>query len=231
LLGVDANPNELPLPGLESWRRGADAAFNTFYDVAGDAVQQALRRAYWNTVCFMRSADYLPRGGVPQDLAPSLSCGAGRPAVEGLSIDNRPLMYSYEASNRLLPGPDRDAVQRAGELYDVRVRKDETSYRMRDRSLRTLHALDAPFWPEPFADGVRYYEVNKSGLTQTGGYTYPAQPTFSDADGARWLNPKLPFGGAAVPREGFSFAVQKPPADAPAGTRARVVITWTPPAP
>jgi immune inhibitor A len=228
-LVVDANPNEVALPGFEAWYQGTEGNYDTHYDITAETAQKAVERSYLETLCFVRNPSYLPKdlrasGGVlPR------GCGQGTAPVDELTTGGRRLMYAYQVANELLPGPARDARQRAGELVDSKTRKGKTSYRLRDRSLRYLHTFDAPFALDPFEDGVVFYKVGKTKLKRIGARPHPAVPRFDDTLKARWLNPKLPFGGIETPQAGFSFELDKPSADAPPGTQVTVKMKWRDP--
>ena len=42
----------------------------------------------------------------------------------------------------------------------------------------------------------------------------------------RWLNPKLPFGGVAVPDVGFNFKLVAPKEGAPKGSEVKLYVNW-----
>ena len=205
-LTIDSNPNELALPGLESMFKGTDAAFDTHYDIKGDAAQAGLKKSFGKTVCFVRTKAYHPKGGLK-----GIRCPGRTPAVKSIKIDGKTATYSYEVINSYLPG-FRDGMERVGELIDTRERKGKTSYRLRDRALRSLHTKDASFSVEPFDRGVIIYEVNKGKLVEVEARQHPAVPVFNDAKTERWQNGKLPFGGVAVENNGFWFKMTGPDA-------------------
>jgi len=221
LLAVDANPNEVDIPGFSGLLEGDSSKYDTHYEVSSADTQALLEESFFRTTCFVRRPSYRP---APAPGAPD--CSASPAAVGSISVGGKPFMYSYEVVNELLPGKARDAVESASELVDDKVRDGVRSYRMRDASLRYLHLLDAPFALEPFADGLITYRVTDHGLEKTGARAYPAVSEFSDANPSRWLNPRLPFDGVAVPQTEFSFRLEKPPADAPVGARVKVVVSW-----
>jgi len=231
LLAVDSNPNEIDLPGLDMFFRGKAADFDTHYDIKSFGAQKLLSNVYTKTVCFVRSRRYMPspKEGRVRRLSPR-GCGRNRLGrVTRIKIDGKRLRYGYEIVNELLPGKARRKFKGVGEAVDTRRRKGKLSYRMRDRTLRNLHTRDSSFSLEPFADGVVYYEVGKNGrkLVKVGSKAYPAEPRFNDTTAKRWLNPKLPFGGVAVPGSGFSFELAKPGAGAGAGAKVEVKWSWT----
>ncbi len=225
LLALDANPSELPLPGLESLYKGSADARDTHYETKTGEAQTLLRAAYYRTVCFARNPSYLPKGGVPADAA-TPGCGKGKAPMDALTVGGKKLMYSYQIGNDYLPGAPRAKLQAVGELYDEKRRDGNKTYRMRDRSLRYVHTQDGSFSVGEFADGIIFYDVTKDGLKRTGARAYPAVSRFDDSDPARWMNKKLPFGGVAVASEGFSFELAKPSPGAPAGAQVRVNMTW-----
>ncbi|CAI8390874.1 MAG: Uncharacterised protein [Hyphomonas sp. TMED17] len=51
--------------------------------------------------------------------------------------------------------------------------------------------------------------------------------SFTDMRPNRYLNPRLPFGGANIPHEGFGFSLSQPGAEAPAGTSVQVDFTFS----
>ncbi|MCB9528931.1 MAG: immune inhibitor A [Myxococcales bacterium] len=217
LLALDAWPEEITLPGLEGWLRDTPGGFTTHYVTDGDATQKALATAWHDTLCFVRAAAWRPAG---------LTCPTPAAGLDGLTLDGRPLMYSYQRAGDLLPGPDRERYASAGELVDDKKRDGVVSYRLRDRSLRHLHTYDAPFALDDFPDGIEYYELRDGKLVRTGSAPHPAVSAYSDATPARWQNPKLPFGGVTVPAEGFGFRLARPKPGAPAAARVKVYFTW-----
>lgn len=224
LLPVDANPNELKLPGLERWYHGHPEAFDTHYDFGEPTAQKALENAFFETVCFVRNAPYRPREAL---VRPGLErCDGPEAPVARLRQDGRPMMYGYQVINELLPGEARERWQEIGELYDYKIRDGKVVWRLRDRSLRYVHTLDAPFALEPFPDGITFYEVDGEGLKKTASAPHPAVDRFTDADPKRWANPKLFFGGVAVPPEGLSIELTRPKPTAPEGAEVKVWFLW-----
>jgi bacillopeptidase F (M6 metalloprotease family) len=203
LLPVDANPNEIRLPGLERWYRGTEAARDTRYEVDGPEAQAALAKAFAATACFVRGGPWRPREPAVR-AAVDRACAGPEAGIARLRAAGRPLIYGFELLNDLLPGEAREAWHPAGELYDYDA-GDAITWRLRDRALRALHTLDAPFAPDPFPDGLVFYEVDGDALRRTGSAPWPAAPRFDDH--ARWIDPHLPFGGADVPAEGLSIEV------------------------
>jgi len=224
LLAVDSNTEELSLPGLEGWLGGSTADNDTHYDISGEAAQAALAKAYEATVCFVRNPAYLPKSGISAKARKS--CARTPAPIGNVEFDGKPLQYSYQVYNELLPGPAREAVSTTGELLDTRSRKGVVSYRLRDRSLRSLHTKDAPFSAEPFADAIIDYVINKSGLVKSGSRDVAAVATFSDADPKKHLNAKLPFGGVALPTAGLSLEVMPKKVDAEGNTQVQVQVRW-----
>lgn len=217
LLAVDAWPNELALPGLEPWMRGTPETFDTRYDTKPDAIQQTLATAWRDTLCFVRNDGWRPKG---------LTCASPAAGLAALTLDGRPLLYSYQRTGDHLPGPARERFVPVGELLDDRTRSGQTTYRLRDRSLRHLHTYDAPFALDDFPDGIEHYVVRDGRLVRTGSAPHPAVSSFTDATPARWQNPHLPFGGVSVPAEGFGFRLAKPRLGAPASARVKVYFTF-----
>jgi hypothetical protein len=231
LLVVDSNTSELKLPGLESWFQGSADDNDTHYLVDSSEAQTALETAYARTVCFVRSAAYLPTLGLSKAWKSKLKCGKGPAPMSRVQVDGRPLRYSYEVYNELLPGEAREAVSKAGELLDVRQKGTVTSFRLRDRALRSLHTTDAPFSAEPFADALATFKVGKKGLEPTGTMAFEPVSRFDDKDITRYLNAKLPFGGAALPSAGLSLEVSPVRKDSAGLTLVDVKLNWTPIAP
>lgn len=232
LLAVDAWPEELAIPGLAPFARGTLGQFNTHYDLRGAEHQPTLRDAFRHTHCFVRNAAYRPKdlseaqlGGV----CPSPEAGA-----QTLRFEGRPLLYGYEKINAHLPGPERDQFYEMSELYDyvppLAAQGERPArppiWRLRDRSLRFLHTYDAPFALEPFEGGVEIFDLVEGEWRVSERLPHPAVRRFDDANPARWLNPKLPFGGLAVPDEGFSFELAKPKPDAPEPAEVKVYFNW-----
>ncbi len=224
LLVVDSQTDELPLAGLTPWYKGSASSNDTHYDVSGKDEQKALAKAYEKTVCFVRNPTYLPKKGISK--AARKRCARKAAALGNVQFDGKPLQYSYQVYNELLPGEAREAVSRTGELIDTRTRKGVLSYRLRDRSLRSLHTKDAPFSAEAFADAVIEYRVGKAGLEKVASHDRAPRTTFSEADAKRYLNSKLPFGGVALPSAGLSLEVMPKSLDAQGNTQVQVQVSW-----
>lgn len=221
LLAVDSNPNELVIP---SWDMdGTAAAYNTHYDLKNPVKQAAVEAAYFKMMCQVRAVDWRPK-----DLD-SKKCEGLSPLA--LTFEGKPLMYSYQIINTLLPGADRLKYVPSSELHDYRKRKGKDgkstiTWRMRDRSLRYLHTLDVPFALEAFEDGVELFDIIDGKLVKVKGWAHPPQATFSDATPARWKNPKLRFGGVSVPDVGLKMQLAKPKAGAPDGSEVKLYIDF-----
>ena len=222
LLVVDSNPEELSVPGIEDLYT-TDGPFTSRYELDGEGVQDRLSEGFYATLCFVREPQQVPPGLDPEQLAAHCAEQAG---VQALSRDGKHFRNTYEIRD-LLPGPDKDAWLGAGELYDSRTRGGELSYRLRDRSLRYVHTLDAPFHWEPYPDQVRTYTVEGDQLVPGATTPAPAHAVFSDTEEGRWMNPNLPFDGADVPAYGFSFEVSEPGEGAPLGAAAKVTLRWS----
>lgn len=226
LLAVDGWPEEVAVPGWDRWLTGTPGRFDTGYDVSEAAAQEALKGAFLRTQCFVRSAAYRPR-----DLGDLVTgaCAGERGEVEALvAPSGKPFLYSYEAMNQLLPGPEREKYERASELLDYRVRAGAVTWRMRDVSLRFAHATDAPFSLLPFEDHVRIYGVEGGRLVELERRAAPAVTRFENAPASRWRNPKLFFGGVAVPPVPLAFELAEPAPGAPEGARVKVYVDWNP---
>ncbi|MEZ4471086.1 MAG: immune inhibitor A [bacterium] len=216
LLALDALPDEIALPGYPL--AGTPGAFDTRY--ALDGTQAWLEAGYYAMMCFVRDA-----GWRPKDLDAARCPTADAPA-NAVQAFGKPLLYSYKIINDFLPGPDRARYAAAGELLDYRMKDKAPSWRMRDRSLRYLHTLDAPFALAPYPDAIEIFDVVGGKLVRAETRAYPAVAAFTDATPARWLNPGLRFGGVAVPDAGFSFRLTPPGPEAPAGARVKVWFDW-----
>ena len=227
LLVVDANTSELKLPGLEKWYQGSQEDNDTHYDVSDKFAQNALLGAYTRTVCFVRSVSYFPKFGMNQEHLNKSMCSSRGPFVRDIKIDGKPMRYSYEVYNELLPGEARNAVAKASELLDVKRKGKVISYRLRDRSLRSLHTKDAPLSAEPFENGVKTFKVTKQGLEPGATQSFDAVSTFDDSNAARYINAKLPFGGVALPSEGLSLKVSPTRKDASGHTLVDVDLQWS----
>ena len=224
LLALDAWPNEIALPGYEAWYKGDPTHFDTHYEVDGPDAQTALAAAYQKTLCFVRNDAYRPRD-LPEAMA---TCPTKDAPVGGLTSDGKPLMYSYELYNRLLPGAERDTYEPASELLDTKLRDGKLTLRMRDVSLRYLHSTDAPFSLEPFPGHVRVREVRDGALVEVASREAPAVSRFESTPASRWANPKLYFGGVAVPPIPFAFELAKVGPQAPDKARVKVYLFWNP---
>lgn len=229
LLVVDANPQEYRLPLMPGkYFREQDGWTWWEFD---DAAQPLLEEAFVSVMCFERRPRYYS-----SDVAAARreSCAEalvdGAPPVEQLSWNERQLTYGYTILNEYLPGPERDSRKAAGTFYDLRIRAGKTQYRLYDRSLRSDHSADAPFALQPYPRGLEFYRLE--GGTMQVEEVRPFQPVgqFSDARPEAYLNPQLPFGGAAIPNAGFSFELATPGDDAPPGTVVRVNYRWRKPA-
>ncbi len=224
LLAVDSNPNELPFPGATAWMQGDPSTFDTRYVLEGDATQASLREALMRTMCFVREPSYVPVDVVGDGLAKLCKVASPAPA-RSVDVGGAKAMLGTQYSD-LLPGADRDGWRPVGELHDFRVRDGAISYRLNDRSLRSLHTYDNPFATTEMPRGIVVYDVVDGALVEREARSHPAVTTFDDGDPSRWLNPNLNFGGVAVPTEGLSWVVSEPAPGAPAGTRATVTVRW-----
>ena len=196
LLVVDANPNEYRLPGLEAYFRGDESQRDTRYDFKSADAQERLQEATLKTLCFVRSPWTYPRD-LPRDQL--FACLGSR--LPELNIDGKTPMYSYEVINTLLPGSPRTPYLRVGELYDFRVRKGKTTWGLRNRAIRSLHILDAPFSSTTFTRGIEHLAVRDGELHVIHQQPHPVVSTFDDQQ--NWQNPYLRFGGVKVPSYGL----------------------------
>ncbi len=237
LLAVDAHPTELPLPGFEPWLRGHAETYDTRYELDTPDAQAALRTSFQKTLCFVRPERYRPAdlSGVfgahaPGEPSDRLGCGSPEAELDRWHFPGHgPLRSVGVVANELLPGAAREAVQRAVDLLDDKRRPDGTlAWRLRDRTLRTLHLLDAPFSLDAQPDAVTVWRPDPATrtLAAVSHSGVPPVSRFSDGERGRWLNPFLFFSGVDVPREGFGFELATPKADAPVGAKVKVWLVW-----
>ncbi|MFN3198279.1 MAG: M6 family metalloprotease domain-containing protein [Bradymonadia bacterium] len=234
LLAVDANPNEIKLPGLDTWFQGDDKAFDTRYELKSESAQEAMKSAFYKTVCFVRDMGWYPVGLPEAEL--KAECHRPKAPVQDITYEGRGLMYSYRIINEMLPGAARERYWGASELYDYRVKKPKAGpgkptepsifYRMRDRTLRYMHTLDAPFSLKPFEDALVFYRVDGKSLVPTEKRPAPAVKRFDDRTSERWANPKLYFGGVKVPPEGLSIELAEPGKHAPDEAQVKIWVDW-----
>lgn len=226
LLALDANPNELNLPGWSRFRTGTDAQFDTAYAIRKNAeAQPVVQDAFWKTMCFTRNAAYYPKD-LPKAEIAKRCAGDGVAAAGRIKVDGKPLLYGYELINGYLPGAGREQWSKTGEMLDYKKRGKKTIWRLRDRGLRYYHTQDAPFSLSEFKRGAVFFKVENDALVETSTVTYPAVSAFSDTTPRRWANPKLPFGGVTVPSAGFGFKLAKPKANAPKNARVKIYFTF-----
>ncbi len=225
LLVVDANPQEYPLPALpQKYFKNTDGWRFWAFD---DAAQGYLEQSYLASLCFQRRPAYYPGELTKQQLARCKSqLSDGLPPMERLHWGERPLMYGYTLINELLPGAQRRARKGATSLFDLRIRDGETRFRLYDRLLRNLHSADAPFAIAPFASGIEVYRPDNGQMRAASAIPFDPVATFDDSDPRRYLNPGLPFGGAAIPSAGFSYTLTKPADGAPPDSVIRVDYRW-----
>ena len=225
LLVVDANPQEFAIPGLpQQYYRTSDGWSHWQFD---DAAQPLLRDGFVDTMCFQRQPDFYSTDVAPEDAARCSEVVVdGQPAMERLSWDGRPLMYGYTIINEFLPGPERRARKSGGSLFDLRIRDGQTQYRLYDRALRGMHSADAPFAIDDFARGLEVYRAENGVMTRQSAAPFAAVREFSDERPNRYQSPMLPFGGADIPDVGFSYTLEQPGPNAPAGSEIRVDFRW-----
>lgn len=225
LLVVDANPQEYSLPLAPEQFYKTEDGFS--YWEFNDDAQPFLKDSFVNMMCFMRRPAYYSTDVSEED---RVSCAEvtvdGRPPVEQTSWDNRELTYGYTIINEWLPGDDRLSRKSVGPAYDLRIRDGQAQYRLYDRVLRNYHSADAPFSVESFANGIEIYGLEDGVMTLQETEPFAPVSAFSDEDPTRYHSSKLPFGGAAVPYEGFSYQLQAPDSDSPEGTRVRIQYHW-----
>ena len=226
LLVVDSTPQEFQLPQVPAdYYRQEDGW--SWYEFGEDA-QSWLRDSYIDVMCFQRQPEFYS-ADVTQAARDSCDDGSNRakPIMEGLRWKNRSLMYGFTIVNTMLPGSDRLAFKGAGSLFDLRIRNGEPQFRLYDRILRNWHAADAPFAIEPFEDGFEVYKAVDGEMRRVSKTFFAPVQSFTDMRPNRYLNPRLPFGGANIPHEGFGFSLSQPGAEAPAGTSVQVDFTFS----
>jgi immune inhibitor A len=226
LLAIDANPNEISLPGFGSYLQGDPQQRDTHYDVTSEEAQAQLTEAYYTTACFMRDASYMP-ATLDTDALQKYCPMGNTENVTALKINNKPAMYSYTLTDEL-PGEARAAFQGIGELTDMRKRGDTFTYSLRNRSLRYYHTLDNAFRATAMKDAIEVYAVRDGALVKVTSMDSPVTDQFNSTLANKWLNPKLPFGGVSVPdNAALQWTVEVPDDTAPASARAKVTLRWT----
>jgi len=225
LLVVDANPQEFQVPiAPPEYFRSEDGW--TWWDF-DEAAQPFLRNSFVRMMCFLRRPAYYSADVGEQDRE---SCAKemvdGRPPLELASWGERNMVYGYTIINEWLPGPERLSRKGAGAAYDLRIRDGKAEFRLYDRALRDFHSGDAPFALESFANGIEFYAIEGGQVTLKDARPFAPASSFSDAEPGHYLNPKLPFGGAAIPKVGFSYQLTPPRESDPPGTKIRVRYQW-----
>ncbi|MDR2214152.1 MAG: immune inhibitor A [Pseudomonadales bacterium] len=222
LLLVDPNPQEFDLAAVPESYYKDDAGWR-HYEFDAEA-QTMLRDEFLAVMCFQRRPAYYP---VELSAEERQRCGEGSPAGEALRFEDRQLLYSYTLSNEFLPGEAREGYKSMGSLFDYRVNRDGSlGYRLYERLLRSNHSADAAFSLEDFPEGLQYYAIENGAMRPVRATPYPTISSFSDAAPARYLNPYLPFGSAAIPNEGLNFELAAPGPEAPVSARVKVYFTW-----
>jgi immune inhibitor A len=219
LLAIDALPNEFRLPGWGDYLEGAQNNYDLHYnfkkkgkaptskETISDQTQALLRSSALKTMCFVRTPGYYPK-----DLPKTLFDACPGPQLAHLRDEGKTPRFVYEVINELLPGADRAPYRRAGELYDYKVKGERVTWSLRDRVLRGLHMIDAPFSPKTFEGGMQFYKTAKGGeIALHREVSFPPVDTFSDASPRRWRNPHLRFGGVEVPTYGVKISFSSPP--------------------
>lgn len=206
LLLLDAQPQEFHLPELNDFYSIDSSGWSGYQFDPDDQVLLAER--YTRLACFLRRPNYFPSELV--DDYPAL-CGAGTtPAVESLNFEGRPLRYGYTIINELLPGSARQQYKGASSFYDMQPRGGEPFYRLYDRLLRNRHSADAPFAVQPFNQGLQQWQIGvDSRMALRSSEPFAAVANFDGRHPQRYLNPKLPFGSAALPATPFSFVLRR----------------------
>lgn len=226
LLVVDAIPQEFQLAALPDkyFKRNPQGWTAWEFD---DSAQAMLKESFLGTMCYQRRQDYYPDDIPASDLKKCRAQGAAAaPPMEALSWHGRTLQYGFTIINEVLPGADRDTLKSGSSLFDLRLRDGEPEFRLDDRSLRNVHSADAPFSLDEFAPGLEVYTAQKGLLTRVSTTPFPAVTGFSDAAPNSYQSPLLPFGGANIPQNGFSFELSAPTQNSPVGSRVRVNYRW-----
>lgn len=221
LLVVDSIPQEYKLPiAPAEYFQSKDGWTSWEFD---EYAQPFLKDGFVSTMCFLRRPAYYSTDVSEEDRE---SCARslvnGLPPLEQATWEDRTMTYGYTIINEWLPGPDRLSRKSAGSAYDLRIRDGKSQYRLYDRALRNYHSGDAPFSLESFANGVEFYEIENGEVTLKEARPFGTVSNFSDRDPARYQNPNLPFGGAAIPQAGFSYQLAPPEESDPKGTKIRI---------
>jgi immune inhibitor A len=225
LLLVDSTPQEFLLPALPAkYYRQTDDWSHWDLDTSA---QELLRKAFVDTMCFQRRPAYYSTDVAPADRQGCASeVDQGLPPMEALSWNGRQLMYGYTIINELLPGEQRRARKSGSTLFDLRIRDGKTQYRLYDRMLRNRHSADAPFALQTFANGVEFYRGENGEMVRESASPFTAVSEFSDARPNLYQNPKLPFGGADIPEEGFSYQLYPVDKNEPVSSKIRLKYDW-----
>lgn len=225
LLLLDSTPQEFALPGLETQLQRTVDGWR-FYEF--DAAQQPLlAERYAATACFLRRADYF--ASELRDHYRQLCGDRPAPAVEALHYRGRPLLYGFTLINELLPGAARQQYKAASSFYDMQPRAGQPFYRLYDRLLRNRHSADAPFALTPFAEGIQHWQLDDNGAVVTErSQPFAAVSQFDGREPQRYLNPKLPYGSAALPSIPFSFKLLPSTELDPPGSVINVQFQWHP---
>jgi immune inhibitor A len=223
LLVVDSTPQEYEVEDLPAQYFMQEDGWS-WWEFDAEA-QPLLKQHYMDVMCFQRKPSYYP-SFVDEAMAEGCvdAMVDGAPAVESLYWDQRRLLYGYNIINTLLPGAEQRARKGNGSLFDVRERGGEVQFRLYDRALRNMHAADAPFALEAFEAGVETYAPVDGEMRLQSQRAFAPVSRFSDDQ--PYLNPHLPFGGAAIPEVGFSYELKAPGRRAPAGSRVRIDYRW-----
>ena len=226
LLVVDANPQEyqLPIAPQENYKTTEDGW--TYWEFDGTS-QPFLKNGFVNMMCALRRPAYYSTDVSDEDRESCTDAMVdGMPPLELATWGDRKMTYGYTIINEWLPGEDRRSRKSAGAAYDLRIRDGESQYRLYDRALRDYHSADAPFALEGFSNGVEFYEIENGKVTLKEAKPFAPVSSFTDAEPNRYQNPKLPFGGAAIPHVGFSYQLVPPGESAPPGTKVGIKYQW-----
>ncbi|QFU77830.1 peptidase [Halioglobus maricola] len=225
LLVVDSTPQEFRIPLLPEKYFKEEGGW-TWWELDDDA-QEQLEQGYVDVMCFQRSPEFY---ATDVDEAKRKACEkalkGGPPPVEEITWNGRSLMYGFAIINTMLPGEARRGHKSASSLFDLRIRDGKVQYRLYDRLLRAKHSADAPFSLEPYDRGIEYYRAVDGVMAVERTESFAPVSEFTDAAPNRYQNPKLPFGSAAIPDEGFSYKLVAPAKGAPDDARVRVDFQW-----
>jgi immune inhibitor A len=220
LLAIDAHPHELKIPTWAAEYKGSVEQFDTHYKIAHQ--QKTLKQSALKTMCAVRTPKYYP----PNLPKSSWEDCAGA-SIQQIRHQDKQAKFVYEIINELLPGKARDPYIAVSELYDYKKVKGKLQWRLKNRSLRSLHLKDAPFNSQKRV-GLTFYDVTQDKLSQIQQDFIPPVTEFNDLQKQRWQNPHLRFGGVQVPPYGLKIKFTPPLSDKKTQAKSWVEIQWKP---